>query len=284
LGVVVALAMLVALALPLWSDIGALTAKAGADFPTLRTLARVISIFCGGLPDPVTAAIVALAAYGALRLARADARLAAYLAALAIVPATFVFIVGAKWTFQAHTFARYVMPAQAILLFWAACGAMGLVRAIVERPGARWTIAAALALAYVAANPALSQVVRLREWYGHLYHHYDYADSRNVAVRQYDGFQPPDFYRKLGAMPEASAPIIEAPFTYEAPANVFAFFALFHRQPEKMGMLHGASASASSSSSTIRARCARAAPVISCFIVGSSTGARSSSGTGVSRG
>jgi hypothetical protein len=37
---------------------------------------------------------------------------------------------------------------------------------------------------------------------------------------------------------DALAPIIEAPFTHEAPFNVFAYYATFHRQPETMGMLH----------------------------------------------
>jgi hypothetical protein len=157
---------------------------------------------------------------------------------LTLVPVLFLVIVGAAWSQQGHTFGRYVLPVQAIFLFCVAASVSAIARWATARAAVRVCVAALFAIAYLCITPTISQVANLREWYGHFYHHYDYGDPRNVAIAAYDGFKTPDFYRRLGEMPSGSAPIIEAPFTFEAPANVFAFFDLSHRQPVKMGMLH----------------------------------------------
>jgi len=241
LGAAVAAAMLAPLAAPLAHDVASLTAKAGGDHASFRTLARMASIFGGGLPDAVTVIAVGVATFGGWRVARERPRLAAYLAALVAAPIAFIAAVGAAWSHQGHTFGRYVFPVQLVVLFLAAYGAIALLRLALPRRSssrAEWSLAAVLAIAYLAANPAIGQVARLGAWYAHIYHQYDYVPRYNVVREQYRGFEPPAFYRRLGEMPAGSAPVIEAPFTAGGPANAFAFFALFHRQPERMGMLH----------------------------------------------
>ncbi|HEY2629918.1 MAG TPA: hypothetical protein VGI57_12375, partial [Usitatibacter sp.] len=206
LGAGVALAMIAPLAPPLWNDYASLSTKAGGDHPSLHTLWRALSIFSGGLSNGATAVMVALAGFGSWCLARANPRLAAYLGVLTAFPILFLFIVGAKWTQQGHTFARYILPVQAMFLFCAALGVSSLARKVSARPMAGYAAAAIVAIAYLALAPTLRQVATLHEWYGHLLHHYDYGDPRNNAIVPYDGFRTPDFYRKLGAMPEGSAP------------------------------------------------------------------------------
>jgi hypothetical protein len=99
-------------------------------------------------------------------------------------------------------------------------------------------VAIAAAAGYLALNPAIRQVATLGPWYSHAYHQFDYVGRHNAAALQYTGYDAPRFYKALGSLPAGTAPIIEAPFTYEAPANSLAFFRLFHRQPERIGMLH----------------------------------------------
>jgi hypothetical protein len=240
LGAAAALAIAVPLAAPMLNDLGSLSAKAGGDFAGGYTLSRMLSLFAGGLPDSLTAVATLVAAYGAWRLYRRDARLAAYLATLALVPTAVFLLLGAKWTHQGHTFARYVFPVQLVFLLWFAIGAIEIVRAIARRaiPDAELAIAAALAAGYLAVNPAIQQVATLGPWYNHAYHQFDYVPMHNDAAWQYFAFGAPAFYHRLGHLPAGAAPIIEAPFTSGAPTNPLAFFRLFHQQPEKLGMLH----------------------------------------------
>ena len=240
LALAAALAIALPLAAPVFHDWQSLAGKAGGHFAGAYTLARMLSLFAGGLPDAVTALVVAVAAFGAARLVVSQRCLAAYLAALTLVPILVFIALGAAWTHQGHTFARYVFPVQLIFLLWFAHGVVEAVRMLMRRTAPRAEAAAALAVAvaYLALNPAIRQVATLGPWYNHVYHQFDYLDRHNAAAKQYVGYEAPAFYHELGRLPEASAPVIEAPFTYEAPANSLAFFRLHHRQPEAIGMLH----------------------------------------------
>ena len=240
-GLLVAVAMLLPLAPPLANDWASIAGKAGRDSPGAFTLFRALSIFFGGIPPVATALAGLIAVAGAVVLVRQQRGLGLYLVALAIVPVGLVLAAHAQWSQQGHTFARYVLPVQLILLFWASVGVTALARrsfAARAEPIA-WVGSAALAAAYLAATPAIEQVSRLGAWYGHIYHHYDYDPRYNLAAAQYRGHEPPAFYRTLAALPPGSAPIVEAPFSVIAPANPFAYYATFHHQPEKVGMLHG---------------------------------------------
>jgi len=145
-----------------------------------------------------------------------------------------------SWTHQGHTLARYVFPMQLAFLFWFAAGSMDFVGRIApaRRVMAQGLAAVMLAAGYLALNPAIERVRTLGPWYGHLYHHFDYVAADNRALRYYDGWQVPAFYRKLGAMPAGSVLIIQAPFDFAAPYNPDAFYAQFHHQRELQGFVH----------------------------------------------
>ena len=240
LGLLVAAAMALPLAAPLAGDAGALSAKAGGDYPDAATLGRSIAIVWGGVPTPIVAAAWAAAAWGVVTLARRDARLALYLVCLAVVPGAALALSGALWLHMGQNFLRYQLGLLPIGLFFAAVGTIHLVRAAVPRHRelAAWTAAGALSVAYLAATPAIAQVATLGPWYAHIEYHWDYR-YRWMAVKRGDpAYQPPAFYRKLGAMAPGSAPVIEAPFIWEAPRNALAFYATHHAQGERFGMLH----------------------------------------------
>jgi hypothetical protein len=233
-------AMAALLAAPVVHDFASLSAKAGGNFAGGYTLARVLSLFAGGLPDAMTVVVVAIAGFGATRLFRVRRALAAYLVVIAVVPVVVFAVLGAAWVHQGHTFARYVLPVQVVFLMWFAFGVASLVRVFLgpAAPRAEMLVALATAVAYLALNPAIRQVETLGPWYGHAYHQFDYVGSHNAAALQYQDYDAPEFYKELGKLPAGSAPVIEAPFTYEAPANSLAYFRLFHRQPETIGLLH----------------------------------------------
>jgi hypothetical protein len=239
LGACAAASMALILAWPLLHDFGSLQAKARLNSPSAYTLFRVASLFAGGFDDRVTPFIVLLAAFGAWKFQRARPALGGYLLFLSMVPVLVVLLLGAAWTHQGHTFARYIFPVQMLFLCSAAYGAIWLAGLPpLARPWAPAAAAAVLAAAYLAFNPAISQVRTLGPWFGHIYHQFDYGPEHNRSRAYFATWEVPQFYRTLGQSPPGSVPIIEAPFRFEAPYNPFAYYATVHHQPELMGFLH----------------------------------------------
>ena len=240
LGVAAGLAILAPLLPPILGDIQSLTAKAGDSRPTPYTLARVASLFAGGLPDAVTAIVAGVALWGAWVRMRDGSAVDRYLLFTILAPLLAVIVLRGSWTHQGHTLARYVFPAQLAFLFWVAVGAIDLARRASPRTPqvAEGAAAAVLVAGYLALNPAIAQVHTLGPWYGHLYHHFDYGAADNRALRYYDNWQVPAFYRKLGTIPPESVTFIHAPFDFAAPYNPDAFYAQFHRQRELQGFVH----------------------------------------------
>jgi hypothetical protein len=232
--------MLAPLIAPLQHDRLSLSAKAGGDQPNLETFERLLAIYWGGVPTSVVAIASAVAAWGVVVMFRRDARLAAYLLLLGVVPAAALTLSGAMWVQSGQNFGRYVLPLQPLLLFFGSVGAMSLVRLLARRRAemAAWAAAATLSVAYLYATPAIAQVATLGPWYGHLDYHWDYRHRWNEHKRGHPQFDPPAFYRRLARMAPGSAPIVEAPFIYEAPFNPLAHYATYHRQPVVLGMIH----------------------------------------------
>ena len=240
LGVAAGIAIAAPLVVPVLNDAQSLAAKAGDSAPTLYTLGRMLAIFAGGLPDALTVAVAIVAGAGALRFQRAQPRGGSFLLVVALLPLLAIVLLRGAWSHQGHTLGRYVFPAQLVFLFWFAFGALDLARRVSMgfAPRFETALVAALVVGYLALNPALTQVRTLGAWYGHLYHHADYGDAHNRAKEHFDRFPVPAFYRRLGALPEGSVTIIQAPFEFIAPYNPDAYYARFHRQRELQGFVH----------------------------------------------
>jgi len=237
LGLAVATAMALVLTVPLYHDRQSLAAKAGGDQPGWDTIERMLAITWGGLPTPLVAAACLISIWGLAVLWRRDCRLAFYLLLLAIVPGVVIALSGAMWVHGGQNFLRYQLPLLPIVLFFGSLGAIDIVRRVAANAAA-WIAAAVLSAAYLAATPAIEQVATLGPWYAHIGYHWDYRYRGLIAMRNDPAFVVPAFYRKLEAMPRGSVPVIEAPFEWAAPTNLLALYATYHRQPEKIGMIH----------------------------------------------
>jgi hypothetical protein len=240
LGLIVAGAMALLLAAPLASDWQSLSAKAGGDQPTFDTVERMLAIIWGGVPTPVVAFACAAAGWGVVVVFRRDFRLAAYLAALGVIPAALLWLFGAVWIQSGQNFLRYQLPLQPLVLFFGSVGMTSLVRAMFRRKGesAAWIAALALSAAYLIATPAIAYTATLGPWVAHPDYHWDYRYRWIVAKLRDAAYEPPKFYRKLGRMAPGSATVIEAPFIWEAPYNGLAIYATYHQQREIFGMLY----------------------------------------------
>ena len=240
LGIATAATAALPLAAPAIRDFHSLTDKSGGDQPGFDTFERMLAIFWGGLPTPVWVLACAIAFWGLVAVFRREPRLAAYLALLAVVPPATVTLLGAQYAHAGQNMGRYVLPVQLIMLFLGSQGAVSLVRAIARdrAEGAAWIAMVILSSAYLFATPTVRQVATLGPWYAHLDYHWDYRHRWMLHKLRDPAFEPPAFYRKLARMAPGSAPIIEAPYNWQAPWNALAVYATYHRQRETFGMLH----------------------------------------------
>jgi hypothetical protein len=69
-------------------------------------------------------------------------------------------------------------------------------------------------------------------------YHWDYRYRWMDYLRADRSYDPPAFYRELGRMVPGMVTIVEAPFEWEAPYDMLAYYATYHRQRELFGMLH----------------------------------------------
>jgi len=239
-GLAAGIAIAAPLALPVADDFANLASKAAHHTPSAYTLFRMLGIFSGGFPDIATGILVAIAAFGAWRFREDHRPVADYLVFVALAPVLAVLMLRAQWTHQGHTFGRYVFPLQVIFLFWLAYGVVMLARGAVKKAVAAAegaTVGVAIA-AYLALNPAITQVRTLDAWYAHAYYHFDYVARHNALLEYWRSSTPPAFYRTLAAMPPHTTPIIQAPFVFAAPVNRLTRYAEFHEQREYAGLLH----------------------------------------------
>jgi hypothetical protein len=240
LGAAMAAAMLLLLVPPLTEDRKSLFGKAGIDHPGWATLQRLNAIIWGGVPAPAMALAGTLAAWGIVVVFRRDRRLACYLLALGIVPAAILAVIGAGYISEGQNYLRYQLALLPLALFFGAVGATSAVRALARRGAqpAAWIASVALSTAYLAATPAIAQVMTLGPWYAHIDYHWDYR-VRWMSYKSPDrSYDPPAFYRKVARMAPGTATIVEAPFQWEAPFAQLAYYATFHRQRELFGMVH----------------------------------------------
>jgi hypothetical protein len=240
LGAAIGCASLLLLAPPLIHDRHNLAVKTGGEWPNLATYERAISLFWGGLPTPMLAACLLLAAWGAVVVLRRDRPLGLYLLLVALGPPVVVSVTGSIWVSEGQNFARYVLPTQVFVLFFGSVGVTSLVRALARAraDAAAWTLAIALSAGYLAATPTIAYVATLGPWFGHLSYHWDYRYRWLAGERSERRYDPPEFYHRLGRMAPGTATVIEAPFVWEAPFNPDYYYATFHHQRELFGMLH----------------------------------------------
>jgi hypothetical protein len=238
LGLLVAASMSALLLGPLLNDPEALRAKAGGDRPDFNTYEWMLALVWGGLPTPAYAIALAIAAWGWIATWRRDRPLASFLAVMALAPAAILTITGAVWIHGGGTFLRYQLPLLPLVLFMGSAGGVDLARRAGRRhdEGAAWIAVVVLSVGYLAATPAIAQVARLGTWYAHVDFHWDYRHRWADYKRAAKEFDPPDFYRQLGAM--APGTIVEAPYVWEAPYNPLAYYSTYHHQREVFGLIH----------------------------------------------
>ena len=236
LGTLTALPLAAALGPPLLNDWTRFAAKAGTDSVTLESVYRTLLMLFGIAQPLLLALLVALAAYGVIRLLRRDRDLIAYLATVLLGAAFAIALARPQWIHHPGVYARYLLPGLPFVLLFLAEGAMGLLAPL--RPQV-WQAGAILAGAALLwwAGPIPDYFYNPNQFMGHLRFQYDYDPAHNPYVLEIPRDPVPAFYRQLAQRPPRALTLIEAPWRLESNFNPHPWYQEIHRQYVKIGLV-----------------------------------------------
>lgn len=234
LGIALAVPLLLGLLPPLLNDWGALAGKSGSDALTLDTLYRSL-LLCVGTADPLAfALLMLLAALGVGAWWRRDAGFVAYVATIVLGAGAAIALSHPAWVQHPGTFARYMQPAIAFLLLFAAQGFAVLIARCAEP--LQTALAAAAAGVVFIAGPIPDYAYFPNQFMGHPYFQFDYDAAHNPYRTQLPDGPIPDFYRRLAARAPHSLTLIEAPWSLETNHDPQPLYQHVHRQFVRIGL------------------------------------------------
>jgi hypothetical protein len=238
IGVVVVVTLAPVLGPPLYYDWSALAEKAGRHAVTLESVYRTLLLLAGTASPAALAAVLALAAVGAVTLARRDAGSVVYVSTLIVVFALMVGATHAIWIGHPLVQARYLLPALPFLLLAAAAGAVTVARRIGGEPAVVAAIVAVPA-ALLMAGPLPRMLHETNQFLGHMRWQFDYDDAHNPYVTLVPPTPIPAFYDELARRPPGSVTLIEMPWSHESQFNPLPFYQQRHRQRVRIGLETG---------------------------------------------
>ncbi len=199
-----------AVLLPGWESLVELAAERRQSASLgLGTARGVILLQTGTTSWLAAAAFLGLALAGCGWLWRRRPRLAAFTAWLLAAQLGGVLVLSPVGVETPLIASRYLLPAQPLLLLWAACGLTALARA-----QARWRLGRPAGLALRAALPALwlaaGPLADRERWQSSFTHHNDFVDWSCPRPEVEPGAVPA-FYGRLAAEPGRGA-VVELPW------------------------------------------------------------------------
>ncbi len=214
-------ALLIALLIgpPLLADPGALLNKAGSDMPTWDTLLGVWHTWLGTPLSVAVLVCLGLAAAGLPRLWRDEPLTRSVLLGLFLALAL-LLMARPAWIHSPLAFARYLLPAQPLLLLAVAVGAVRLADAVARRWGGRAAIPVlALPVVLLLAQTPLAETMRKPN--GNALHstfQADYRTGRHGAREIIRDRTPLSaWWTTLRSHPRASLTIAAAPYYHYSP-------------------------------------------------------------------
>jgi hypothetical protein len=236
MGAIVAALLALALGPPLYVDWQQYTAKAGRDTVTPESVYRTALMLAGSRHAWVMLPMLALAAWGWLRLWRREPDIARYLLVVNGIAAIAVAGAGIMYIYHPLVYARYLLPALVFVLLFVAEGFAGVLDRL-RPPAVRPLVAAAMGLVLYAAGPVPAIYFDPNQFTGHLRFQYDYDPAHNPYVQQVPREPVPAFYRDLGKQPAKSLTLVEMPWRLESNFNPHAWYQEVHRQRVLIAMV-----------------------------------------------
>jgi hypothetical protein len=213
-----AAALVALIALPLISDLAALSSKSGTDLPNWETLKGASYFWTGATQTWAVVACVALMIPGIFSVCRLPIVRTGLLGiALTLIG---ILLLRPSWVFVSVTFTRYLLPLLPLLLLFLAAGCLqiGLLlqKIFPLLRGKEWMVAAIPLTAMVLASP-LHQTLRTPNSNSLDYFHVlDYRPWFLPHQMRDHKMRASSFWEQRAALPAASERIALAPFSFES--------------------------------------------------------------------
>lgn len=225
---------------PLWTDWGALAGKAGEHAVSLATVRDAWALFAGTASGWVSLVFLALTATGGVVALRRDAGLTGMMLAAATTLALAVVVLQPAWVSNGQTFARYLLPALPLILWWSALGLAAVVNRLIPSRIACAGLAIALLAAWILAGPLPEQHGRVNSFMGHKAYVFDFDPQTNVYRNLVRPVEVPAVYRRIAESAALDGvPVVEVPWRYVSHHDPFWRFQQVHGNPVRVGMRHG---------------------------------------------
>ncbi|MGA9334518.1 MAG: hypothetical protein WBV39_09585, partial [Rudaea sp.] len=183
LGLPTALLLAAALLPPILNDWAAMAGKAGANAVTWSSFYRTC-LMCFGIASAwILAAFALLCGLGAASWWRRDAAFVVYAATIVIVPTAVIALSHPAWIQNPPVYARYLQPALAFVLLFAAEGLAWVLKRLLP------VLQAGIALVALAglymAGPIPGYMYNPNQFMGHPYFQFDYDPAHNLFVTMF---------------------------------------------------------------------------------------------------
>lgn len=236
LGVAVVLPLLIVLLPPLLNDWGAMAAKAGADSATLDSVYRTLLMQFGIADAWLCMLIVALLAFGVVRMWRRDRDLVVLSLGATAVGIAVIIVARPAWVQHAPVLVRYAAPILPFLLLYVAEGFAGVLEKI-RVPLVAAAFAAIGLGALVSIGPLPRWYYAPNQFMDHALFQFDYDLRANpyATLLQLGPVSP--FYLELAKKPPGSVTLIEAPQRAQSNFMPDPWLQQIHRQNVKYALV-----------------------------------------------
>lgn len=239
-GGIILVGLTVLLALPIFADLQALTAKTGRSSVTWKCLAGVSHLMAGTDQRWLIIGTVVTATAGGIFIFQSRSRFFAYLVFLMFVQVTSCMLSGLDGLHIPIVLARYCLPCLPILLLCLAAGLAKQGQLLGKKIGAH---APGMIMASVSAllfyfGPLPHIYYRPNSWTNHaLFQYYYETDVNNGYVPILHPPEVPRFYWQLADFPKGRLLIVEAPWYYEWHNVHYPYYQQIHRQRMNIGFV-----------------------------------------------
>lgn len=230
LGLPVALGVAALALVPMVLNRAALATRMGADLPTLETLIGVWYVWLGTDSPWVLVACLGFALVGVVGLGRRRPGLLLLAVVGLLATLGSIYLTRPAWVHNPLTFARYLLPAQPLLLL---CAALGVV-ACVQRLRGRWFRLGLLAIVppmVLVGSPTLALLRAPNNFTLHYWYQFDYRPAHNPVRTLLGQFHESPFWSQLGALPRDSIRVAVAGHGLESFSLLDVRWQPIHGQP-----------------------------------------------------
>lgn len=231
-GLLVLLAIL--LTAPLVGDWNALAGKTGGGQVSAHSAWRTLLMLLGTRSAVAAAILVLLMLLGTVRLLRQKPVMAGYLLSAVLMTTVLTTLLQPAWVQHPGVYARYLLPALAPLLLFAAAGASTVLQSLPQ--GLRWPAATAAMIALVFLGPLPNQLYSPNQFMGHPYFQFDVDPQENRYVASHADQPVPAFVQQLGSKPARSLKLIQTPWQRQSGVLPYALYQRVHRQDVRLAM------------------------------------------------